>query len=64
MTSPNRYRVGRTSVIGLAAGLIGLVLVANAHFLYVARSSDPGCVEHRVAPGGDGSMLRAARSDC
>ena len=49
----------------VAAGLL-LVIGANAHLLYVATTSTPGCVAH-VGPGesgGPGGTLSAAVSSC
>jgi hypothetical protein len=44
---------------------LGLLLVvgANAHLVYVAVQSQPGCVEH-VKAAGEGKGYRAARSAC
>lgn len=67
MRAPDTGRLGRrgrATLIGLAAGLLGLLTVANAHLVHVARTSDPGCVAHRIAPNAEGPPLRAARSDC
>lgn len=44
------------------AGLAGLI-AANAHFIHVAFSSQPECVEHLKSPGENGAY-RAARSAC
>jgi hypothetical protein len=49
----------------VAAGLL-LVVGANAHLVYVATTSAPGCVAH-VGPGesgGPGGTLSAADSSC
>ena len=40
-----------------------LVVGANAHLVYVAVQSQPGCVEH-VKVAGEGAGYRAARSAC
>ena len=50
-------------LIGLA---LALVLGANAHFLYVAISSQPACVAHvRSDEGSAGrGVFRAAQSSC
>ena len=44
---------------------LGLLLVvgANAHLVYVAVQSQPGCVEH-VKAAGEGKGYRAAKSAC
>ena len=46
--------------------ILALILGANAHLLYVALSSQPGCVEQTVEPGADGDLqvLRAAKEGC
>jgi hypothetical protein len=44
------------------AGLL-IVAGANAHFLYVALDSQPGCVAHSKTAG-DGHGYRAAASAC
>jgi hypothetical protein len=49
-------------VFGIIAGLC-LLLGANAHFVYVAFSSQPDCVDHLKAPGETGTF-RAANSAC
>ena len=51
--------------IWLALVLLGAVLVAvaNAHLVYVAMSSQPECVEHRMSGGSDG-RYRAAKPAC
>ena len=61
-----RYRGprDRATLIGLTAGPPGLLTVANAHFVHVERRSDPGCAERRIAPDGEGPLLRVAQSDC
>jgi hypothetical protein len=44
---------------------LGLLLVvgANAHLVYVAVQSQPGCVE-QVKAAGEGKVYRAAKSGC
>lgn len=44
------------------AGML-LFAGANAHLLYVAIESQPGCVEHLKAAG-DGHGYQAAKSAC
>lgn len=39
-------------------------LLANAHFVYVAFTSDPGCVKHLKQEGTQPGQYRAARSAC
>lgn len=50
-------------LIGLA---LALVLAANAHFLYVAISSQPACVAHVRAGEGraERGVFSAAQSSC
>lgn len=57
---------GRMSwVVWLFVGAVVLVFAgANAHLVYVAVTSQPGCVAHlKEARQGTG-QYRAARSDC
>lgn len=52
-------------IAGLIAGAVVLLLVvANAHLVYVAVSSQPDCVAHSRVPGQDGASFRAARPAC
>ena len=50
----------------LIGGALLLVLTANAHFLYVAISSQPACVAHvRTGEGSaDRRLFSAAQSSC
>lgn len=41
-----------------------LVLLANAHFVYVAVSTEPDCVPHLKDRGGSPGAYRAAKSAC
>lgn len=54
------------AVVGLvAAGLVVLVLAANAHLVYVAVTTQPDCVAHlRQADAGHSGSYRAAKSAC
>ena len=47
----------------LAAALVGLLILANAHLVYVAVGSQPACVPHAKSAG-EAGMLRAARPVC
>ncbi|WP_026619398.1 hypothetical protein M728_001098 [Ensifer sp. WSM1721] len=47
---------------GLAAAAI--FLGANAHLLYVAIDSDPGCVTHLKETGSVPGQYKAAKSSC
>ena len=50
---------------GLIAGAVMLLLIiANAHLVYVAITSQPDCVAHSKTQGQDGVTLRAARPAC
>jgi hypothetical protein len=69
MSAAPAIRQGRRSRATIwrlvAAGLL-LVIGANAHLLYVATTSAPGCVAH-VGPGeggGPDGTLSAADSSC
>ena len=59
-------RAGRFWVVGGGALILALVLGANAHLLYVAFSSQPGCAEATVTAGADGSrqVLQPAKGGC
>lgn len=57
-------RLSRWRIIALliAAGGMAVLVAANAHLVWVALASQPSCVAHAKAAGGDG--FRAARSSC
>ena len=61
-----RKPLARTWVIGGVAVVLALVLGANAHLIYVAFSSQPGCTEATVKAGADGDLqvLRPAKAGC
>ncbi len=42
---------GRAMVIGLVIAGVALLVAANAHFLYVAVTSQPDCVPYSRASG-------------
>lgn len=48
----------------IAAAVMAVFIAANAHFIYVAFTSQPDCVPHAKAAGTAGSALRAADSAC
>lgn len=48
---------------GLAAGGVALFVLANAHLISVAFSTQPDCVPHAKAMS-EASGYRAARSSC
>ena len=59
-------RRNRAVIWWLVAAGLALVIGANAHLLYVATTSEPGCVAH-VGPGEGGEpggTLSAAESSC
>ncbi|MBN9244725.1 MAG: hypothetical protein J0I98_18225 [Mesorhizobium sp.] len=47
----------------IAAAVLAVFIAANAHFIYVAFSSQPDCVAH-AKEATDGGALRAAESSC
>ena len=49
--------------LGIAAAVLLLVL-ANAHLVYVATTSQPDCVAHLKSSGEATGNYRAARSSC
>lgn len=62
---PPRSRARRVTLLLVAAGVAAL-LAANAHLVYVAVTSQPGCVPHSkdAGSGMPGSPYRAAGSAC
>jgi hypothetical protein len=54
------------AIVGLVmAGLVVLVLAANAHLVYVAVTTQPDCVAHlKLADAGHSGSYRAAKSAC
>ncbi|SFC89995.1 hypothetical protein [Devosia psychrophila] len=60
---PSRKRnTGRLLTLIVVVGVV-VLLVANAHLLYVAFSSQPACVTHIDGEGQPGTY-RAAKSAC
>ncbi|MFU0503000.1 hypothetical protein [Pseudaminobacter sp. NGMCC 1.201702] len=57
---------GRVLALSLAAAAVAVLLAANAHFVYVAVTSQPDCVPHSKDIGSDkpGTAYRAAKSAC
>jgi hypothetical protein len=47
----------------IASAGVAILLAANAHLVYVAFDSQPGCVPHAKEAGQKGTF-RAARSAC
>ena len=58
--------VHRSWVIGAVALVLALVLGANAHLLYVAFSSQPGCADETLKASANGELqaLRPAKEGC
>lgn len=57
-------RIGRRILwVALAAAVAALLIIANAHLVYVAVGSQPACVPHAKAAGETG-QFRAARPSC
>lgn len=48
----------------LAAAVLLVVLGANAHLVYVAVASQPGCVAHLKEAGSQAGAFRAAKPAC
>lgn len=61
-----RVLTNKAAIWLIVAGGLLLVVGANAHLLYVAVTSQPGCVAHLRAGEGDaeGKSFSAAQSDC
>lgn len=53
-------------LIGVVALILVLILGANAHFLYMAISSQPGCAEITTTADRDGAarVLQPAKEGC
>lgn len=61
-TDPSHFRT--RLVLALAAlALVAVLLIANAHLVYVAFTSQPECVAH-LKQEGDAGTWRAAKSAC
>ena len=60
---PSRRMGWRLIALLIATALIVLVAAANAHLVYVAVESEPGCVPHATEAGGPGTF-QAAKSAC
>jgi hypothetical protein len=57
-------RLQRFRVLWLLAAAVALFAGANAHLVYVAVSSEPGCVTHLKDKSGSPGEYRAAKSAC
>ena len=60
-TSP-RWRLPLGWLVG--TGIVAVLLLANAHLVYVAFTSQPSCVSHLKIPDGSTDHFRAAKSGC
>ena len=60
-TSP-RWRLPLGWLVG--TGIVAGLLLANAHLVYVAFTSQPSCVSHLKVPDGSTDHFRAAKSSC
>jgi len=58
-----RPRGTRRVKVAVAFVLIGVLLAANAHLVYVAFSSQPDCITH-LQDAGENGTYRAAKSAC
>lgn len=58
-----RRRLTRRLLMLTALVLVGVLLAANAHLVYVAFVSQPDCVAHLKGEGEHGTF-RAAKSAC
>lgn len=58
-----RRRSTRRVLVIAALVIVGVLLAANAHLVYVAFSSQPDCVAHLKDEGEHGTY-RAAKSAC
>jgi hypothetical protein len=57
-----RRRLSVGWITGLS--IVAVLLLANAHLVYVALTSQPACVAHLKAPDGKPDHFRAAKSGC
>lgn len=60
--APEDRRLRRV-VIGIFLGIAAVLILANAHLVFVAFTSQPDCVAHLKAPSAAGGF-RAAQSSC
>ena len=56
----------RALVLGLVGAVLFVVILANAHLVYVATKSQPRCVEHTKVgtPEAQRGVFSAAGSSC
>lgn len=51
--------------VWLLAGIgLGVVILANAHLVYTAMTTQPDCVPHHKHKSDDGTYFRSAKSAC
>ncbi|UZF95436.1 hypothetical protein [Bosea sp. NBC_00550] len=62
-TEVRRRVSGKVLWLGLAAALMAMLILANAHLVYIAIGSQPACVPHAKSAGEAGTF-RAARPAC
>jgi hypothetical protein len=63
--SPSKRRASRMAVGLVVAGLVVLLLAANAHLVFVSVTSQPDCVAHlRQGEAAQAGSFRAATSAC
>ncbi|AZI36332.1 hypothetical protein EGO55_10520 [Caenibius tardaugens NBRC 16725] len=56
----------RSFYVTLAIAALGVVLLANAHLVYIASTSQPECVAHRMGDAAQNGprTFGAAKSSC
>jgi hypothetical protein len=59
----DRWRSTRRMLVLSAVIIVGVLVAANAHLVYVAFAYQPDCVTHLKGEGADGTY-RAAKSAC
>ncbi|MBB3020809.1 putative lysophospholipase L1 biosynthesis ABC-type transport system permease subunit [Microvirga lupini] len=66
MTEANALKRTRWPLVAwsLAAAVVLIVAVANAHLVYVAVASQPDCVAHLKQAGSREGAFRAAKPAC
>lgn len=57
-------RLSRRMVLVLIMSAVALIVIANAHLVYVAITSQPDCVAHFKDKSDELGRFRAARSSC
>ena len=62
--TPRLTRRDRWIFALIGAGIVAILVVANAHLLHVALATELDCVPHLKAPDESGTVYRAAKSAC